>query len=68
MLSKEDMVLEALLKVVCEVKNFAIQDVLPINAETLQYADSVINEFGWKIELSGRFDPTVDLYTIRKIN
>jgi len=63
-----DQAIEALLKIVCEIKNFAIEDVLPVTPDTLAYAEDAIAKLGWKIELSGRCHESFDRYTIRKSN
>lgn len=65
-MTKEDQAMEALLKIVCEIKNFAIEDELPVTPDTLAYAEDAIEKLGWKIELSGRFPEWADRYTIRK--
>jgi len=49
-LSNEDQALEALLKIVCEIKNNGAQFVNVVSPETMQYAEDAIAKNGWKIE------------------
>jgi len=57
MLSKEEMALEALLKIVCELKNNGKDFVNVIGPLTMKYAEEAIAKNGWEVKQRSSWVP-----------